>query len=204
MKKRILIADDHFVVRAGLAAVLRSAYPNLTIDSAKNYGDVKESLQNFRYDLILLDIGMPGTKYTEMIPELKSIQKDLKILIFSAYDHNIALQYIRKGAEGYLNKLGTEDDIKKSVKIILETGYYYPPELIPYIIKNADEGNGIKMLTAREYSVFELLAEGNGSSGIATLLGLQINTISTFKKNIFKKLKINSIVELVKIYQNLH
>ncbi|ANF52890.1 DNA-binding response regulator [Chryseobacterium glaciei] len=203
MNKRILIADDHFVVRAGAAAVLRSVYPNLTIDSAENYGHVKESLQNFRYDLILLDIDMPGTKYTEMISELKSIQKDLKILIFSAYDQNIALQYIRKGAEGYLNKLGTEDDIKNSVKTILETGYYYPPELIPFII-NTNEGNGIKKLTTREYQVFELLAKGNGNLEISTLLGLQINTISTFKKRIFKKLNISNIVELVGIYKNIH
>lgn len=203
MKKRILIADDHFVVRAGTAAVLRSANPNLTIDSAKNYDEVKQSLQNFYYDLILLDIGMPGTKYTEMIAELKSIQKDLKILIFSAYDEKIALQYIHKGAEGYLNKLGTEDDIKNSVKIILETGYYYPPELIPSIIKNTDEKNR-KRLTPREYQVSELLVNGNGTSEIATLLGLQINTISTFKKRIFEKLKIKNIVELIELYQNLH
>ena len=107
MQKRILIADDHFVVRAGVAAILRTTYPNLKIDSAENYGRVKESLTSNQYDLLLLDIDMPGTKYTEMIPELKNIQKDLKILIFSAYDQNVALQYIRKGADGYLNKLGT-------------------------------------------------------------------------------------------------
>jgi len=204
MQKRILIADDHFVVRAGVAAILRTTYPNLKIDSAENYGRVKESLTSNQYDLLLLDIDMPGTKYTEMIPELKNIQKDLKILIFSAYDQNVALQYIRKGADGYLNKLGTEDDIKSSIKIILETGYFYPPELIPFIIKNLDEGHNIKKLSLREYQVFELLAKGNGNLEIANLLGLQINTISTFKKRIFKKLKISNIVEVIEIYQNLH
>ncbi|MGK6344362.1 response regulator [Chryseobacterium sp. DT-3] len=204
MEKRILVADDHFVVRAGVAAVLRSVYPNLTIDLAENYGRVKESLVTHHYDLLLLDIDMPGTKYTDMISELKSIQKDLKILIFSAYDHNIALQYIRKGAEGYLNKLGTEDDIKNSVKTILETGYFYPPELVPFIIKNFDEGHTIKKLSLREYQVFELLAKGNGNLEIANFLDLQINTISTFKKRIFQKLKVKNIVELIEIYQNLH
>ncbi|MGK6344357.1 response regulator [Chryseobacterium sp. DT-3] len=203
MMKRILIADDHFVVRTGVAAILRSVYPDLIIDSAENYGRVQESVQNFLYDLIILDIGMPGTKYTDMISELKSIQKDLKILIFTVYDHNIALQYIRKGAEGYLNKLGTEDDIKNSVKTILETGYYYPPELIPFVFKNAD-GNRNEKLTPREYLVFELLAKGNGTSEIAHLLDLQLSTISTFKKRIFQKLKVKNIVELIEIYQNLH
>jgi DNA-binding NarL/FixJ family response regulator len=181
MQKKILIADDHFVVRAGVAAILRTTYPNLKIDLAENYGRVKESLTSNQYDLLLLDIDMPGTKYTEMIPELKNIQKDLKILIFSAYDQNVALQYIRKGAEGYLNKVGNVDDIKHSIKIILETGYFYPPELIPCVIKNASEEFLQGKLTPREYLIFELLAKGNGTSKIANLLALQLTTISTFK-----------------------
>lgn len=204
MEKRILIADDHFVVRAGTALILRSAYPGLIIDSAENYERVKEFLKTNHYDLLLLDIDMPGTKYTEMISELKNIQKDLKILIFSAYDQNIAIQYIRKGAEGYLNKLGTEEDIKNAIKTILETGYFYPPELIPFIIKNFDEENSIKELSSREYQVFELLAKGNGNLEISNHLSLRINTISTFKKRIFQKLKINNIAELIELYKNLH
>ncbi|MDP9960844.1 response regulator transcription factor [Chryseobacterium lathyri] len=204
MEKRILIADDHSVVRAGTALILRSAYPKLTIDSAENYGKVKEFLKTNHYDLLVLDIGMPGTKYTEMISELKNIQNDLKILIFSAYDQNIAIQYIRKGAEGYLNKSGTEDEIKNSIKIILETGYFYPPELIPFIIKNFDEGSNRKELSSREYQVFELLAKGNGNLEISNHLSLRINTISTFKKRIFQKLKINNIAELIELYKNLH
>ncbi|GEN70430.1 MULTISPECIES: response regulator transcription factor [Chryseobacterium] len=204
MEKRILIADDHSVVRAGTALILRSAYPGLTIDSAENYGRVKEFLKTNHYDLLLLDIDMPGTKYTEMISELKNTQKDLKILIFSAYDQNIAIQYIRKGADGYLNKLGTEEDIKNAIKTILETGYFYPSELIPFIIKNFDGGNSIKKLSPREYQVFELLAKGNGNLEISNHLGLRINTISTFKKRIFQKLKINNIAELIELYKNLH
>ncbi|REC77502.1 DNA-binding response regulator [Chryseobacterium elymi] len=204
MEKRILIADDHFVVRAGTTLILRSAYPKLTIDSAENYGRVKEFLKTNHYDLLLLDIDMPGTKYTEMISELKNIQNDLKILIFSAYDQKIAIQYIRKGAEGYLNKLGTEEDIKNSIKIILETGYFYPPELIPFIVKNFDEGISIKELSLRELQVFELLAKGNGNLEISNHLNLRINTISTFKKRIFQKLKINNIAELIELYKNLH
>jgi DNA-binding NarL/FixJ family response regulator len=204
MEKRILIADDHSVVRAGTALILRSAYSRLTIDSAENYGRVKEFLKTNHYDLLLLDIDMPGTKYTEMISELKNIQKDLKILIFSAYDQNIAIQYIRKGADGYLNKLGTEEDIKNAIKTILETGYFYPSELIPFIIKNFDGGNSIKKLSPREYQVFELLAKGNGNLEISNHLGLRINTISTFKKRIFQKLKINNIAELIELYKNLH
>jgi DNA-binding NarL/FixJ family response regulator len=204
MNKRILIVDDHYVVRTGTAAVLRSAYPNLTIDFSEKYEDVKESLRTHHYDLIFLDIDMPGTKYTEMISELKDIQQNVKILIFSAYDQNVALQYIHKGAEGYLNKQGTEDDIKNAVKTILDTGFYYASELIPLIIKDAKEIKSIKKLTPREYQVFELLAKGNGNLEISNLLGIQINTISTFKKKIFEKIGTNNIIELAKVYQNLH
>jgi len=204
MNKRILIVDDHYVVRTGTAAVLRSAYPNLTIDFSEKYEDVKESLRTHHYDLILLDIDMPGTKYTEMISELKDIQQNVKILIFSAYDQNVALQYIDKGAEGYLNKQGTEDELKNAVKTILNTGFYYPSELIPLIIKDAKEIKSVKKLTPREYQVFELLAKGNGNLEISNILGIQINTISTFKKKIFEKIGTNNIIELAKVYQNLH
>jgi DNA-binding NarL/FixJ family response regulator len=203
MNTRILIADDHFIVRMGTVTVLKSEQPNLIIDLAENYEEVKKMLQTHYYDLIILDINMPGTRYTEMIPEIKNLQNDIKILIFSSYDQSIALQYINKGAEGYLNKQCNEEDIKNAVKTILETGYYYPLTLIP-LIKNFEELNSIKKLTSREYQIFELLAKGNGNLEISNILNIQVSNISTFKKRVFEKLKINNIIELVEAYKNLH
>ena len=73
-----------------------------------------------------------------MVPELKDIQNDLKILIFSGYDKDVAIQYIREGAEGYLNKQSSEEEIKNAVKTVIEKGYFYPAELIGLIIQNKE------------------------------------------------------------------
>ncbi|WP_370897243.1 response regulator [Chryseobacterium gossypii] len=204
MKGRILIADDHTVVRLGTKAVLKDEYPDIIIDSATNYDDVKICLQSNPYLLILLDINMPGSTHTRMIQELKHIQSDIRILFFSAYDQDVAIQYIRKGAEGYLNKQCDEEDLKRAVKTILETGYYYPSELIPLIISDKKEKSNVQSLTDREFQIFELLANGNGNLEISNILDIQITTISTFKKKIFKKLGVNNVVELAKIYENIH
>jgi DNA-binding NarL/FixJ family response regulator len=204
MNTRILIADDHRVVCVGIISILRSAYPDMIIDWAKTYDEAKNYLQNQRYNVVMLDINMPGTLHTQMIPEIKNLQNDIKILIFSSYDQNIALQYIRKGVEGYLNKQCSEEDVKNAINIILETGYYYPPELIPLIMNGTKETNEIKNLTDREYQIFELLAKGNGNLEISNSLNVQVSTISTFKKRIFEKLNINNIAELIEIYKSLH
>lgn len=203
MNERILIADDHYVVRAGTALVLESAYPHLKIDFAESYDQVKEHLAVNRYDLLLLDIDLRGTQYKKMIPELKNIQEDLKILVFSGHDKNIAIQYIREGAEGYLNKQGSEEEIREAVRSVIEKGYYYPGELIGLIIQNK-KSNPAEQLSTREYEIFTLLAEGSGNLEIANKLDIQMSTVSTYKKRVFKKLNISNIAELIKVHEMMH
>nr|WP_315027690.1 response regulator transcription factor [uncultured Chryseobacterium sp.] len=203
MNDRILIADDHYVVRAGTALVLESAYPKLTIDFAENYEQVKKMLASHHYNLLILDIDMPGTQYKKMISELKNIQKDLKILVFSGYDKDVAIQYIREGAEGYLNKQSSEEEIKNAVRAVIEKGYFYPVELIGLIIQNKRD-NPAEKLSSREYEIFKLLADGNGNLEIANQLNIQMSTVSTYKKRIFQKLDVANIAELIKAYEMMH
>lgn len=203
MNERILIADDHYVVRAGTALVLESAFPDLNIDFAENYEQVKKILGGQQYDLLILDIDMPGTQYKKMIPELKGIQENIKILVFSGYDKDVAIQYIREGAEGYLNKQSSEEEIKNAVKTILEKGYFYPAELIGLIIQN-QRNNPAEKLSSREYEIFKLLADGNGNLEIANRLSIQMSTVSTYKKRIFQKLDVGNIAELIKVYEMMH
>lgn len=203
MNERILIADDHYVVRAGTALVLETAYPNLNIDFAENYEQVKKTVANQHYTLLILDIDMPGTQYKKMIPELKGIQNDLKILVFSGYDKDVAIQYIREGAEGYLSKQSSEEEIKNAVKTVIEKGYFYSSELIGLIIQNK-RNNPAEKLSSREYEIFKLLADGNGNLEIANRLNIQMSTVSTYKKRIFQKLDVSNIAELIKVYELMH
>jgi len=203
MNERILIADGHYVVRAGTALVLESAYPKIRIDFAENYEQVKNHLTDHHYDLLLLDIDMPGTQYKKMISELKSIHENLKILIFSDYGRDVAIQYIREGAEGYLNKQSSEEEIHEAVRSVIEKGYYYPNELIGLIIQNK-KSNPAEKLSSREYEIFKLLANGNGNLEIANQLDIQMSTVSTYKKRVFKKLNISNIAELIRVHEMIH
>ncbi|MDR6466136.1 response regulator transcription factor [Chryseobacterium sediminis] len=204
MEGKILIADDHTVVRLGVKAILKAEYPDIEIDLVSDFDTAKKYLQACKYSLVLLDINMKGSTYTNMISELKQIQKDVKILIFTTYDKEVAIQYICKGAEGYLNKLSTEEELKNAIVTILRTGYYYPSDLIHLIAESSQKKTSTMNLSPREFEIFKLLANGNGNLEISNMLGIQITTISTFKKKIFLKLGVKNIVELSKIYQNIH
>ena len=203
MNERILIADDHYVVRAGTALVLESVYPKPNIDFAENYDQVKEHISNHDYDLLLLDIDMPGTQYKKMVSELKSIQKNLKILVFSGHGKDVAIQYIREGAEGYLNKQSSKEEIREAVRSVIQKGYYYPSELIGLIVQNK-KSNPAEKLSTREYEIFKLLAKGSGNLEIGNKLDIQMSTVSTYKKRIFKKLNVSNIAELIKAYETMH
>lgn len=188
----------------GVALLLNTEYPNIKIDLAESYEEAKFFLSSTQYDLLLLDIDMPGSLYRKMIPDLRTLQKDLKILIFTGYQKDIASIYIKEGANGYISKESFEDEIKNAIQSVIKTGFYYPLELIPLLIQQAEDIDLTKKLSSREYEIFELFARGNGNLEISNILNLQMPTVSTYKKRIFEKLNIRNIVELIYVYENLH
>jgi len=205
MNKKILIADDHYVVRLGTSMLLENNFTRLFIGYAESYREVKEQLSASRFDLIILDINMPGSTYKNMIKELKDIQEDVLIMIFSSFEEHVAIDYINEGADGYLNKLSSEKTLIKAIQSIFEEGYYYPLNLVK-LLTNPTKKTTIKsILSEREIQVFKLLAEGNGNIEIANILHIQVTTVSTYKRRIYAKLGINNLVDLLKIYgsQNL-
>lgn len=201
MHKKILIADDHYVVRMGASLLLHSAYEDLEIDFTESYTDAKAKISAGNYDLIMLDIDMPGSIKIDMIAELKNNKPDIKILMFSAYDEKTAIQYVNKGADGYLNKQQSEK-VVEAVTSIFEQGYYYPQEITHYIVNNIKETNAVSKLSKRELEIFTLLAEGNGNLEISNSLNIKMSTVSTFKKRIFEKLNVKTLVEMIKLYEN--
>ncbi|CEJ68926.1 Oxygen regulatory protein NreC [Chryseobacterium oranimense G311] len=203
MEKKILIADDHSVVRLGTSVILQDALENVSIDFAINYPELKKKLRTEKFDLLILDIEMEGSIYKLMIKELKEIQEDLLIMIFSSSMENVAVEYIMEGAEGYVSKLSNDETLAKAVKYILENGHYYPPALVKQLTLQPDKNDPVKKLSKREFEVFRLLGEGNGNLEIANELKIQAGTMSTYKKRIYSKLGINNLIDLFKIYKNL-
>lgn len=202
MTRKIIIADDHFVVRLGTTLILESHYKDVKISCAESYTELTEKLYAESFDLLILDINMPESKYLSMIGEIKIIQPNLKILVFSVYDNDIAVQYIIEGADGYINKLSDENNILGAVEQIFETGTYYSPDIVKKLVSSAKKDtpiNPLETLSEREKEIFDLLAKGYGNIEISNELNLHLSTVSTYKARVYKKLNIKNTVDLVRL-----
>lgn len=201
MNKKILIADDHHIVVLGTSMLLRKYNSEVSIDSAGNYHEVKEKIRNERFDLVMLDIEVPGSVFKFMIKELKTIQNDLMIMIFSSYKENVAIEYIHEGADGFISKLSDEKALIKAVTSIFEDGYYYPSNLMQRAL-NLSSKKGTEVLSNRELEVFKLLVQGNGNLEISNILEINTSTVNTYKRRIYAKLEVNNPIDLLKIYNH--
>ena len=172
---------------------------------AGNFKDLFKLLKEIEFDLLILDINFPNGNSINVLAEIKAIQPNLKILIFSAYDENIyAMRYLNAGASGYLNKETTEDEIKVAINAMISSGKYITQNikdkiLDSYISKKPI--NPLQLLSNREIEVAQLLIKGYGNLEILELLNLKKTTISTYKNRIFEKLEINNLVDLIKFFQ---
>jgi len=206
MIKKILIVDDHFIVRSGMALLLENEIENVLVFGVNDFPEALVEIANTFFDLIILDINLPGGKKYHMIDDLRELQKDVKILIFSAHEEDIyAIRYIQAGANGYLNKLSDSDTIAKAVKTVLEFGKYISNDILDKFIafsqNKKERSNPLEDLTQRELEIAELLVKGYGNLEIANELDIKMTTVSTHKLNIFKKTEITNIIELSELFK---
>lgn len=204
MTKRILIADDHHVVRIGTALILEKNFNEFEIDFAETYDEVKEKVETVKFDLVILDIELPGSTFKSMVKEIKNISEDTLILIFTSYKETVATQYIQEGANGFLNKLSNLETFVKAIEGIFKDGYYYTPEVLNEMVVRMHRKSPLEILSEREVQVFDLLAKGNGNLEIANVLNIEESTVGTYKRRIYQKLKITNLVELLEIYNEIH
>jgi len=201
MSYKILIIDDHMVVKTGVSIILNSEIDDLDIHYASTFSETLVKVKQFSYDLIILDINIPGGKNIEMISEIRAIAPAVKILMFSAHEEEFyALRYISAGADGFLNKLSSEEKIIEAVKSIREFGKYLTEHLMDQLNNNMlsnEPINPFDKLSKREIEIANLLVRGDGNLEISNNLGIQMSTVSTYKNRIFEKLKINNLVELI-------
>ncbi|MCU4189429.1 response regulator transcription factor [Flavobacterium sp. HXWNR29] len=201
MSYKILIVDDHMVVKTGVSIILNSEINDLDIQFASTFSETLDKVKQFSYDLIILDINIPGGKNIEMIPEIRAIVPEVKILMFSAHEEEFyALRYVSAGADGFLNKLSSEEKLIDAVRSIREFGKYLTENLIDQLnnnLLNDEPLNPFDKLSKREIEIANLLVRGDGNLEISNNLGIQMSTVSTYKNRIFEKLKINNLVELI-------
>lgn len=196
---KILIADDHSIVRLGTSLLLRDEFGELDIYEASNFQQVLDLIKIFEFDLIMLDINMPGGDNLEMISSILKINSSIKILVFSSYEESVfAMRYIQAGAFGYLSKDTDEEVVIKAVNTVLKGDKYISEKLVQTQLANyRSNKDEFSSLSEREWEIMNYMIKGQSTTEIAQLLDLRLNTISTYKVRIFQKLSVNNIVELI-------
>lgn len=203
-----LLADDHSLIRQGLVFILDELQTEVEIFHSSNMQSALESAISNPIDIIIIDAHFPDGNSLGIIPEIKKLKPDIKILVFSGIDENVyALKYINAGANGFLSKLSEEDEVKIALEQMIENGEYITStvqKLLITSIRNPQLLNPLQSLTEREIEIAKMYANGLGNLEIANLLNVKQNTISTVKKRIFDKLMIDNIVELIELIKQHH
>ncbi|AXY72535.1 DNA-binding response regulator [Paraflavitalea soli] len=199
----VLIADDHAIVRYGTSFVIKDLLPTGTIREANNFHQALKLLDTNRFDLMVLDINIPGGNNLQMIDVIKLRQPHVKILIFSGYDEQVyALRYLQAGADGYVVKQASEAELRMAIQTLQNNDKYISHSVRQHLLNNMSHKkvishNPLATLSNREMEIMQQLVMGAAVAEIGATLGLQISTVSTYKSRIFEKLNVSNVVDLV-------
>lgn len=201
---RILIADDHVIVRMGMVQVIKQLRPTAVLSEVEDYKELSTLISKENFNLIILDVNMPNGTLQQGIDLIKRKQPNTKILVFSSQDENLyAHRYLKMGADGFLNKLSSKEKIDQALKAMLETGTFISEEvrdnLVTSSLNKTKSGTLLDSLSDRELEVANKLVEGMPMKELSIQLNLHTSTISTYKNRVFEKLQIQSIPELIAI-----
>ncbi len=201
MKKiRILIADDHPIVREGYKKILMSQPDMDVTGEAGNGQEVLDLIQKKDFDLILLDISMPGRSGLEILKELKGHKPHLPVMILSIYpEEQYAVRAFRDGASGYLTKASTPKELIAAIRKVSQGGRYVTEALaekLTYFLHGDVDKAPHEKLSDREYQVMLLIASGKTVTQIAEELCLSVKTISTYRRHILEKMQFATNAEI--------
>ena len=198
---KILIADDHPIVRQGLKQILSEEFEIEALGEAQNSQEVLELVRKKDWDIVVLDITMPGRGGIEVLKELKTQKPKLPVLILSMHpEDQYAVRVLKAGAAGYLTKESVQDELVKAIKKILGGGKYVSPSLaekMAFDLETKTEKPLHETLSDREYQVMLLIGLGKTVSQIAEKLSLSVKTIDTYRTRILEKMKMKTNAELM-------
>ena len=202
----VLVVDDHRSVRIGIKVMLSEIFPESAVEEAAVFPEALEFLSQKNYDLVVLDIGIPGGGDIGMIDLLRSRQAKIPILIYSAAEESKnALRFLKAGATGFLSKGAAPEEHIMALKAVAENQRYISSHVNQTLLRSFSEGVPLSKihqkykLTARETEISNLLMEGKWTNEISNMLGVKSNTVSTMKARIFEKLGAKNLVEFLGI-----
>lgn len=197
---RILIADDHAIVRAGLKQFIADERDMVVAGEAADGMETLAFVRTGECDVVLLDISMPGKNGIDTLRQLKRSRPDLPVLILSAYsEQQYAVSLLRAGASGYINKESASEQLVSAIRTVMKGGKYVSPSVAQVLVSDLS-GESDKPLHAalskREFQIFYKLAAGASVSKIAEELFLSVKTVSTYRARILEKMQMTSNADL--------
>jgi DNA-binding NarL/FixJ family response regulator len=203
MTIRIVLADDHAIVREGLKRIIGDVSDFQFAGEAADGGEVMRAARELDFDVLVLDLSMPGRSGMELIKLVKAEKPKLRILVLSMHQEmQYAVRAIKSGASGYLTKESAPAQLEQAIRKIAGGGAYISAEVAEQLALGAMPGSDSALphesLSDREFEVFRLLVAGDAVSDIAAKLNLSVKTVSTHKANLMQKLGLSNEMDLVR------
>ncbi len=199
---RVLIADDHAILRRGIRQILAEISAVKQVDEATNGQEVLSRVAKARYDLVLLDISMPGRSGLDVLKQLKAEQPQVPVLILSMHpEEQYAVRALKAGAAGYLTKESAPDELIAAVQKILQGGKYVSESLAERFVSELGrpaEQAPHDTLSDREYEIMRMIASGKTVSEIGDELALSVKTVSTYRSRVLAKMNMKNNAELTR------
>ncbi len=197
---RILLADDHAVVRTGVKQILMEAFAQAIFGEAQNAGELLKLVNKERWDIVVLDLAMPGGNGLEALKQIKHAHPQMPVLILSMFpEDQYAIRTLKAGAGGYLNKESAPEELVQAIRKILQGGQYISSAVAVELVMHArqeDDQPIHKHLSDREYQVLCLIASGKEVKEISTELRLSPKTVSTYRTRLLQKMGMTTNAEL--------
>jgi len=205
MSIRIMIADDHEIVRNGLRSLIEKELDMEVIAEADNGRDAVRIALELTPDMVIMDIAMPELNGIEATRQIISALPRIKVIALSMHaDKRYVMEMLKAGASGYILKDNAYEELSRAIRTALKNQTYLSPQVTETVIGDyvqfalAASGSAFSLLSAREREVLQLLAEGNSTAKIAERLCISVKTVETYRQHIIEKLDIRSIAELTK------
>jgi DNA-binding NarL/FixJ family response regulator len=199
---RILVGDDHPLIRKGLAQLIKEEFPQAVIGETGNGHDVLEAVRKEKWDTVILDINLPDKNGLDVLKEARVLCPQLSVLILSQYaEEEYAVRALKAGARGYLSKDAVAAELVAAIRKIRQGNRYVSASLAERLTDHLTDQPGLPLheaLSDREYQVLRLIGQGKTVTEIADRLSLSVKTVSTYRARLLEKLRIKTTASLIR------
>jgi two-component system, NarL family, invasion response regulator UvrY len=199
---KVLITDDHAVLRRGLKQILEDGFGKIQFGDAANASEAVAQVAREHWDLVVLDITMPGRSGLDALKEIKTLKPNMRVLVLSVHSEDqFAVRVLKAGASGFLNKDSAPEELVKAVRKVLGGGRYVSASLAEKLAMKLDKpGDQLphQALSDREFQVLRMIGSGKTVSEIAQELSLSVKTVSTYRSRILEKMNLHTNAELTR------